>query len=98
MVERKILATPNETTPRNPVIFNPDLCNGCNSCMEICQMDCFIPNPEPGKPPLMLYPDECWYGGCCVAVCPQEGAIKLNHPIQQRARWKRKTTGEHFRV
>jgi hypothetical protein len=45
-----------------------------------------------------LYPDECWYGGCCVAHCPQPGAIRLNHPLAQRVRWKRKESGEHFRV
>jgi hypothetical protein len=30
--------------------------------------------------------------------CPKAGAIVLNHPLTQRVRWKRKKTGEHFRV
>jgi hypothetical protein len=29
--------------------------------------------------------------------CPVPGAIRLNHPLQQRVRWKRKSGG-HFRV
>jgi len=97
-MNEKVYAVPNKPTPSRPVIFDPDLCTGCNECVEICQMDVFIPNPEPGKPPIMLYPDECWYGGCCVAYCRVPGAIKLNHPLMQRVRWKRKATGEHFRV
>jgi len=61
-------------------------------------MDIFIPNQEKGKPPVILYPDECWYGGDCVSHCPVPGAIKLNHPLMQKVRWKRKETGELFRV
>lgn len=98
MIKEKVYATPNIVTPNKPVIFDPDICNGCNICVETCQMDVFIPNPEKGKPPIILYPDECWYGGCCVVHCPNPGAIKLNHPLMQRVRWKRKATGEHFRV
>jgi hypothetical protein len=30
--------------------------------------------------------------------CPLPGAIRLNHPLQQRVRWKRKDSGGHFRV
>jgi NAD-dependent dihydropyrimidine dehydrogenase PreA subunit len=100
MVE-KIYATPNATAPMRPVIFNADACNGCNLCVEICQIDVFMPNPKKGKPPIVMYPDECWYCGCCVGACPnsKKGAIKFNHPLAQRVRWKDKETGEqHFRV
>jgi NAD-dependent dihydropyrimidine dehydrogenase PreA subunit len=98
MMQKKVYAFPNRCTPANPVIFDPDICNGCNICVEVCQVDLLIPNPEKGKPPIALYPEECWYGGCCVAMCPRPGAIKLNHALPQRVRWKRKATGEHFRV
>ena len=93
-----VYALPNLVTPNKPVIFDTDICNGCNACVEICQMDVLIPNPDKGEAPIILFPDECWYGGCCVDECPQPGAIKLNHPLMQRVRWKRKATGEHFRV
>ena len=33
-----------------------------------------------------------------IAVNNVEDAIKLNHPLMQRVRFKRKDTGEHFRV
>jgi ferredoxin len=91
---------PNKITPNDPVIFDAKVCNGCNTCVEICVMDLLMPNPEPGKPPVVLYPDECAYDGLCVKYCPlwQQGAIRLNTPLIQRLRWKRKATGEHFRI
>ncbi len=100
MIEQKVYATANPPGPPRPVIFDPYVCNGCNMCVEVCQMDVLMPNPEKGKPPIVLYPDECWYGGGCVEYCPlrEKGAIKLNHPLMQRVRWKRKGTGEHFRI
>jgi len=98
MAKETVYAIPNVPNPNRPVIFNPDLCNGCNTCTDICQSDVFIPNPEAGKPPIILYPEECWYCGYCVDLCPTPGAIKFNHPLTQRVRWKRKETGEHFRV
>jgi NAD-dependent dihydropyrimidine dehydrogenase PreA subunit len=91
-------ALPNRVSPGNPVIFDAAICDGCNRCLTVCLEDVFIPNPVKGKPPLILHPDECWYCGPCVGDCPRPGAIRLNHPLQQRVRWKRKETGEHFRV
>jgi NAD-dependent dihydropyrimidine dehydrogenase PreA subunit len=93
-----VYATPNVTTPGQPVVFDASVCTGCNICVYVCLEDVFIPNPVKGRPPLILYPEECWYCGPCVEDCPHEGAIRLNHPLQQRVRWKRKSTGEHFRV
>jgi len=98
MADKKITAVPNVTTPSAPVIFDPDICDGCNTCVEVCQIDVFMPNPEKGKPPIMLHPDECWYGGCCVNDCPRPGAIKFNWPLQQRGYWKNKATGEVHQI
>jgi len=89
---------PNPPTPNKAIEFNPDVCNGCNMCVEICPTDVMMPNPEKKQPPIVLYPEECYYDGCCVDECPEHGAIRLNHPLMQRVRWKRKATGEHFRV
>ena len=99
-IMEEVYAVRNASAPGQPIVFDETVCNGCNTCVEICHMDVFIPNPEKGKPPIVMYPDECWYGGCCVAMCPlwEKGAIKLNHPVMQRVRWKRKATGEHFRI
>jgi NADPH-dependent glutamate synthase beta subunit-like oxidoreductase len=49
-------------------------------------------------PPIVLYPDECWFCGTCVEECPVAGAIKMEQPLNQRVGWKRKETGELFRV
>jgi NAD-dependent dihydropyrimidine dehydrogenase PreA subunit len=35
MAKDKVYAIPNITTPNRPVIFNPEICNGCNQCVEI---------------------------------------------------------------
>jgi ferredoxin len=56
-----------------------------------------VHNQCKGEPPIVLYPDECWFCGCCVDHCPSE-AIELVHPVSQRACWKRKDTGEFFRI
>ena len=72
-----------------PLEFDPEICNGCNQCIEVCQVDLLVPNPEKGGPPIVLYPDECWYGGCCVALCPLPGAVRLKQPPMNRVHWKR---------
>jgi NAD-dependent dihydropyrimidine dehydrogenase PreA subunit len=98
MTKGKLMAVPNVTTPSSPVVFNPDICDGCNTCVEVCQIDVFIPNPEKGKPPIVLHPDECWYGGCCVNECPRPGAIELKWALQHRGYWKNKATGEIHQI
>jgi MinD superfamily P-loop ATPase len=83
-----------------PIERNEEVCIGCNSCVEACMHDVHVPNPKPGKPPLVFHPDDCWCCGCCVMECPlmEEGAITFKWPIQSELRWKRKETGELFRV
>ena len=100
MEQQELRMFPNQITPRDPVLFDEKACDGCNICVQICVMDILVANPEKGKPPVILYPDECYYDGLCMQNCPhwQEGAILLNHPLNQRVRWKRKETGEHFRL
>lgn len=70
-----------------PIVYNKEKCIGCNRCVEICQVDILIPNPEKGKHPIVLYPGECWYCGCCVMECPVEGAIRLRHPLMNKVHW-----------
>jgi NAD-dependent dihydropyrimidine dehydrogenase PreA subunit len=98
MKDLPAFAVPNKPGPAHPVLFDPAVCDGCNRCVEICTHDILIPSPDRGRPPIVLYPEECWDGGDCVAECPHPGAIRLNPPLMQRVRWKRKTTGEHFRL
>jgi len=95
---QRVRAFPNRAAPSQPVEVDPAVCNGCNRCVNVCQADVMIPNPVKGGPPIVLYPEECWYEGSCVEHCPRAGAIRLNHPLAMRVRWKRKDTGETFRV
>lgn len=69
-----------------PVRFNEDACTGCNHCVEVCLMEILAANPEKGKPPLVLYPDECAYDGACWMQCPQreKGAITIVPPLPMR--------------
>ena len=79
-----------------PVTFDPDLCIGCNICVDVCQVDIMLPNPEEGLPPMIAYPEECWYDGSCVAACPEPGAISLNRMAKDSVRFRRKETGQEF--
>jgi len=97
-MENKGHIFPNPIMPNQCIIINPDLCNGCNSCVKVCRTDVLIPNKEKGKPPILVYPDECWFCGCCVEECPIPDVISLNFPLNQRVVWKRKETGEYFRI
>ena len=51
-----------------------------------------------GQDPVVTYPDECWFCGCCVEVCPVEGAIELVHPLNQAATWRRKSDDRLYRI
>jgi MinD superfamily P-loop ATPase len=90
--------TPNLATPSKVIIFDAEICTACNQCVDVCRTDVMVPNPESGQPPIVLYPDECWFCGCCAAHCPCPGAITVEYPLNQRVGWKRKDTGEYFRI
>ena len=69
-----------------PVVFNESACNGCNVCVDICPMDVFEVNPEKGRPPLVLYGDECRYCGACWLRCARrhKHALKIVVPPAMR--------------
>ena len=48
MARINVNALPNITTPSTPVIFNPDICKGCNTCVNVCPVDVLIPSPTRG--------------------------------------------------
>ncbi len=70
-----------------PLVFDENICVGCNRCADICQVDIMLPNPVKGKPPVVVYPGECYYCGSCVMVCKREGAIRLQHPLMNQAKF-----------
>ena len=97
-MDNKVYVIPNQNAPFPAIKIDPDLCKGCNMCVDVCRVDVFLPNQEKGKPPIVVYADECWFCGCCVLHCPVSGAIRMEHPLNQRVGWKRKATGEYFRI
>lgn len=65
-----------------PIVFNEDVCNGCNNCVKICPTDVFEENPVRGKPPIINYPDQCTFCGVCWDRCPSEGdAVTIYPPL-----------------
>ena len=96
MVEKAFMA-PNPVTPTPAIFIDPAVCTGCNECVNICRTQTLLPNPDKGKPPVAQYPDECWFCSCCVEACPNK-AIIMRYPINQRLFFKRKDTGEIFRI
>jgi MinD superfamily P-loop ATPase len=73
------------------IYFNEEACNACGKCVDVCMCDAFVSNPEKGKPPIMKYPEECWFCGCCVTHCPNkdQGAIEIVTPFQMRGAFRR---------
>lgn len=69
-----------------PVVFDEQVCNGCNLCVEVCPMDIFAANPDRHKPPVVVYGDECRYCGTCWARCPrrEKEALKIIVPPAMR--------------
>jgi Fe-S-cluster-containing dehydrogenase component len=50
MTRTKVYALPNLVTPNSPVVFDEDVCIGCNRCVEACMSDIFVPSPHKGAP------------------------------------------------
>ncbi len=76
-----------------PLVFDESRCIGCNRCAEVCQVDILLPNPEKGKPPVVMYPGECYYCGSCVMECPRQGAVRLQHPLMNRVKFVEAKSG-----
>ena len=66
---------------------NIEYCIGCNRCASVCQCDILLPSPVKGEHPIVAYPGECYYCGACVMVCPRKGAIRLEHPLMNQAKY-----------
>ena len=94
---REVYIVPNVTGPTEAVSIDHDLCVGCNHCVNICRMQVIMKNPENGKPPVVVYPDECWYCACCVEEC-RTGALQMRLPINMRTLFKRKSSGQIYRI
>ena len=70
MSKMKVEVIPCSATP---LIYDEEKCIGCNACAEICQCDIILPNPEKGKPPIVMF--------------PEKGALRLQHPVMNRGKF-----------
>jgi len=46
MIDDKVYGVPNPTAAFQAIIFNPDLCRGCNQCVEVCRVMYCSPMPS----------------------------------------------------
>ena len=49
--------------------IDPELCNGCGICVNICPTDVFRMDKE-SKKAVITYPDDCMLCEFCAADCP----------------------------
>ncbi len=64
-------AVPNLPGPGRPVLFNSDICNGCNRCVDICPFDAIHLRPSSQwtyTAEVLRY--NCVGCGGCVGRCP----------------------------
>lgn len=96
--EKRTVVAPANIGDIAPLSIDPDLCIGCDLCVDVCQVDILLPNAEAGSPPAVAYPEECWYDGSCVVACPVPGAITLNRMEKDRVHYRRRESGEGFYI
>ncbi|MFC1868447.1 ferredoxin family protein [Thermodesulfobacteriota bacterium] len=70
-----------------PPIINPEKCNACGKCVDICEGDVFYGSKK-GEIPEINYPEECWHDANCVKFCPVEGAIRIRIPLPMMISYK----------
>lgn len=56
-----------------PPTINPELCNGCKSCVEICPAGVLAMEEDKAR---VVNPDSCTECRACEAACPN-GAISF---------------------
>lgn len=72
---------PRSQRPRP--VFDPDACNGCGKCVDICPFGVLaIRAPRYRGLAWMVAPDACVSCGECVAACPRRPAVTLQVGIQ----------------
>ena len=78
---------PRKKLPKELAVINADNCTGCESCLEVCPVDCIHPRKdEPefeSETKLYIHPDECIDCGACVPACPVE-AIFANDEVPEK--------------
>ena len=63
----------------DPIVIDENICvDKCTICDVFCPGD-IIYRLEKDEPPVVMYPDECWYCGACALHCPVD-AITVVFP------------------
>lgn len=57
--------------------IDPELCNYCGYCAEICQFNALVVLPEQ----VMVFDELCHSCGACEFLCPQHAIYEEEHPI-----------------
>jgi len=65
-----------------PPIIDPEKCDGCGLCVDVCSEDVFY-DSKAKETIKITYPEECWYCGACTIECPRD-AITLYIPLPMR--------------
>ncbi len=63
------------------VVVNPELCNGCETCLDRCQMGAIVLNDDETAE---INLDRCIGCGLCVTTCPGEALLLEIKPEAQR--------------
>lgn len=69
-----------------PPHINDAKCVKCGVCADICAEDVYF-GSEPGKIPMVTYPEFCFHCNCCVEECPEQ-AIQLRIPLPEMLLYK----------
>ena len=72
MPKDKLIAMPNVVTPNNPVLFT-EKCNGCNHCVEVCQVDVYIYTPRKASRRLSCIPKNAGTAAVVLMIVPVRG-------------------------
>ena len=63
-------------TPYYPSGINPERCDGCGECVEVCPQDCIALKEVGGKKVAVLVDlSSCIGDGMCKLVCPQDAFL-----------------------
>jgi len=58
------------------IIIDPDLCKGCNLCVEFCPVGVYVKSDKTNKNgihvPEPLHEDKCIQCGLCTFLCPDQ--------------------------
>ncbi len=69
-----------------PPHIDEEKCVRCGICVDACAEDVYF-GSEPGKKPVVSYPEFCFHCTCCVEECPEK-AIRLRVPLPEMLLYK----------